>query len=485
MKFIVKMHPEISIKSRSVRIRFTKILESNIKVVLRRVDEKAWVQKQWDCLEVQVSDHKREIAIERLQCIPGVAFFTEVKQSEFVDFDDTCQKVIDLYRSDVEGKTFCVRVKRRGHHDFSSKDLERYVGGFLNQSIESASVKLTAPQMTVRLEVANDKLFLMGDRFEGLGGFPIATQDDVLSLISGGYDSGVASYLTMRRGYKTHFIFFNLGGSAHEIGVKQVSYYLWEKYGVSHRVKFISVDFQPVVAEILENIDSGLMGVVLKRMMMRAASAVAGRMGYNALVTGEALGQVSSQTLINLGLIDKVTEQLIVRPLITTDKQEIIDIAKQIGTEDFAKTMPEYCGVISKKPNIAAKQEKVEATEANFYMPLIEQVVNDATVYDIRDLAKQAEQEVTEVASVSELSANHIIIDVRSDEEEENEPLEVSGAQIIHIPFFKLATKFADLAQDKHYLLYCKKGVMSRLQALYLHEQGFKNVSLFQPDLVK
>lgn len=481
IKFIVKMHPEISIKSRSVRLRFTKILESNIKNVLRRVDEKAWVQKQWDCLEVKVSDDKRDIAIERMQCVPGIAFFSEVKQSDFVSFDDVCDKVLALYRQDVEGKTFCVRVKRRGHHEFSSKDLERYVGGYLNQTIESASVKLTRPQMTVNLEVSNDQLFLIGERFQGLGGFPIATQDDVLSLISGGYDSGVASYLTMRRGYKTHYLFFNLGGAAHEIGVKQVSYYLWEKYGVSHRVKFISVDFQPVVAEILENIDSGLMGVVLKRMMMRAASLVAARMGHNALVTGEALGQVSSQTLINLGLIDKVTEQLIVRPLITTDKQEIIDIAREIGTEDFAKTMPEYCGVISQKPNIAAREDKVEATEAKFHMPLIEQVVNDASVYDIRDLAKEAEEEVKEVASVSALTENQIIIDVRSAEEEENEPLEVEGATILHIPFFKLATKFADLDQSQHYLLYCKKGVMSRLQALYLHEQGYQNVSLFQP----
>lgn len=483
IKFIVKMHPEISIKSRSVRLRFTKILESNIKNVLRRVDEKAWVQKQWDCLEVRVSDDKREIAIERMMCIPGITFFSEVKQSDFIDFDDTCEKVLSLYRHDIEGKTFCVRVKRRGHHDFSSKDLERYVGGAMNQSVDSATVKLTKPEVTINLEVSNDQLFLIGDRHTGLGGFPIATQDEVLSLISGGYDSGVASYLTMRRGFKTHFLFFNLGGAAHEIGVKQVSYYLWEKYGVSHRVKFISVDFQPVVAEILENIDSGLMGVVLKRMMMRAASMAAKRMGYPALVTGEALGQVSSQTLINLGLIDKVTDTLIVRPLITTDKQDIINTAREIGTEDFAKTMPEYCGVISQKPNVAAREDKVEKAESFFHMPLIEQVVNDAKVYDIRDLAKEAQEEVAEVASVSELSANQVIIDVRSAEEEENEPLEIEGAEIIHIPFFKVATKFPELSQDKHYLLYCKKGVMSRLQALLLHEQGFKNVSLFQPDV--
>ncbi len=90
------------------------------------------------------------------------------------------------------------------------------------------------------------------------------------------------------------------------------------------------------------------MGVVLKRMMVRAASKVAERYGVQALVTGEALGQVSSQTLTNLRLIDNVSDTLILRPLISHDKEHIIDLARKIGTEDFARTMPEYCGVISK-----------------------------------------------------------------------------------------------------------------------------------------
>ncbi|MER2493075.1 tRNA uracil 4-sulfurtransferase ThiI [Catenovulum sediminis] len=481
MKFIVKMHPEISIKSRSVRIRFTKILESNIKNVLRKVDEKAWVQKQWDCVEARVSDDKREIAIERLQCIPGVTSFAEVQQSPFVSFDETCEKILSIYASQIEHKSFCVRVRRRGKHDFTSKDLEQYVGGALNQKVESARVQLKKPEVEINLEVANDQLFLIGTRYKGLGGFPIATQDETISLISGGFDSGVASFLTMRRGIKTHFLFFNLGGAAHEIGVKQVSYFLWAKYGISHRVKFISVDFQPVVAEILETIDSGLMGVVLKRMMLRAASLVAERMNIKAVVTGEALGQVSSQTLSNLSLIDKVTDTLVVRPLVTMDKQDIIDLARQIGTEDFAKTMPEYCGVISQRPNIAAPEHKVLAAEDCFHMPLIEQVVDEAKVYDIRQLKTETQEVVSEVESLTEVAENQVIIDVRSVEEEELEPLDIENVEVLHIPFFKLATQFPDLQQDKEYLLYCKKGVMSRLQALYLIEQGYKNVKLFQP----
>ena len=210
--------------------------------------------------------------------------------------------------------------------------MERYVGGGLNQHIESARVSLTAPQVTVKLEINDDQLVRVKSRLEGQGGYPIGTQEDVLSLISGGFDSGVSSYMLMRRGCRVHYCFFNLGGAAHEIGVKQVAHYLWNRFGSSHRVRFIAVDFEPVVGEILEKIEDGQMGVVLKRMMVRAASSIAERYGVQALVTGEALGQVSSQTLTNPRLIDNVSATLTLRPLISHDKEHIIKISREFGT---------------------------------------------------------------------------------------------------------------------------------------------------------
>ena len=168
-------------------------------------------------------------------------------------------------------------------------------------------MKLTNPEVTVHLEVEDDRLLLIKGRYEGIGGFPDRHPEDVLSLISGGFDSGVSSYMLMRRGCRVHYCFFNLGGAAHEIGVRQVAHYLWNRFGSSHRVRFVAINFEPVVGEILEKIDDGQMGVILKRMMVRAASKVAERYGVQALVTGEALGQVSSQTLTNLRLIDNVS----------------------------------------------------------------------------------------------------------------------------------------------------------------------------------
>ncbi|MBB1466105.1 tRNA uracil 4-sulfurtransferase ThiI [Vibrio splendidus] len=482
MKFIVKPHPEIFIKSESVRKRFTKILERNIRTILQRRTESVAVFNRRDYIEVtSESDKYFKETLEVLTQTPGIHHSLEVQQSEFKDLHNIYEQVLERSGALIEGKTFSVRAKRRGKHDFTSIELERYVGGGLNQAVESAKVKLKNPDITVKVEVENEKLNQVIERHKGLGGFPLGTQEDLLSLISGGFDSGVSSYLHIKRGSKVHYCFFNLGGPAHEIGVKQVSHYLWDKYGSSAKVKFISIDFEPVVAEILENVEDGQMGVVLKRMFMRAGGMVAERFGIEALVTGEALGQVSSQTLTNLRHIDNVTDTLILRPLINWDKEDIIDLSRKIGTEDFAKVMPEYCGVISKKPTVKAKKGKLEAEEAKFNFEVLEQVIENARVMDIRDIEKESQEQAPEVEQVQAVAEHAIVLDIRSPDEEDESPLEIDGVEIKHIPFFKLSTQFGDLDQEKEYLLYCDRGVMSRLQALYLKEQGFHNVKVYRP----
>ncbi|WP_087024325.1 tRNA uracil 4-sulfurtransferase ThiI [Thaumasiovibrio subtropicus] len=482
MKFIVKPHPEIFVKSDSVRKRFTKILECNIRIILKRKTDAVAVYNRRDHIEVVPKQASlRETVLEVLTNTPGIHHVLEVQQTEFTDLHDIYEQTLALVAPQLEGKTFCVRAKRRGKHDFTSIELERYVGGGLNQAVASASVKLKKPDVTVNIEVDNEKLNQVLARYEGLGGFPLGTQEDVLSLISGGFDSGVSSYLHIKRGSKVHYCFFNLGGPAHEIGVKQVSSFLWNKYGSSAKVKFISIDFEPVVAEILEKIDDGQMGVVLKRMFMRAAGMVAERFGIQALVTGEALGQVSSQTLTNLRHIDGVTDSLILRPLINWDKNDIINLARDIGTEDFAKTMPEFCGVISKNPTVKAVKEKLETEEAKFDFGLLEQVVQDARIIDIRTIEKESQEQAPEIEMVEEITDQEVVLDIRSPDEEDESPLEIDGVEVKHIPFYKLATQFGDLDQSKTYLLYCDRGVMSRLQALYLQENGFANVKVYRP----
>ncbi|CRL62433.1 tRNA uracil 4-sulfurtransferase ThiI [Proteus vulgaris] len=481
MKFIIKLFPEITIKSQSVRIRFIKILTSNIRNVLNTIGDEITVVRNWDNIVVVSKDEsKSEAVCDALTRIPGIHHFLQVEEHPYTDLHNIFEQTFAAFKHLVENKTFCVRAKRRGKHSFTSNEVERYVGGGFNQHVESAKVKLTRPDVTINLEIEDDKLILVNARYEGIGGFPIGTQEDVLSLISGGYDSGVSSYMLMRRGSRVHYCFFNLGGSAHEIGVKQVAHYLWNRFGRSHKVHFVAVDFEPVVAEILEKVDDGQMGVVLKRMMVRAASRVAERYGVQAIVTGEALGQVSSQTLTNLRLIDNATDTLILRPLITHDKENIINIARQIGTEDFARTMPEFCGVISKSPTVKAVKAKIEAEEEKFDFSILDSVVENAKNMDIRRIAEETVQQVTEVEMVSEFGTNDVILDIRSPEEQETSPLKMDGIDVKELPFYKLSTQFGDLDKAKTYLLYCDRGMMSRLQALYLREQGFENIKVYR-----
>ncbi|NIG62190.1 MAG: tRNA 4-thiouridine(8) synthase ThiI [Serratia symbiotica] len=482
MKFIIKLFPEITIKSQSVRLRFIKILSTNIRNILKQYDETLAVVRHWDHIEVRAKDEKQHLVIaDALTRIPGIHHILAVEDRTYTDIHHIFEQTLAAYREQLVGKTFCMRVKRRGKQNFNSQDLERYVGGGLNQHIESARVNLSCPQVTVNLEIEGNKLMLVKGRSEGIGGYPVGTQEDVLSLISGGFDSGVSSYMLMRRGCRVHFCFFNLGGTAHEIGVKQVAHYLWNRFAISHKVRFVAIDFKPVVGEILEKVDDGQMGVVLKRMMVRAASQVAERYGVQALVTGEALGQASSQTLTNLRLIDNASDTLILRPLISHDKEHIIKVAREIGTEDFAKTMPEYCGVISKSPTVKAIKAKIEEEESHFDFSILDRVVSEAKNVDIRTIDEQAQEQVAEVETFVNFSADDVIIDIRSNDEQEDKPLQLAQVEVKPLPFYKLGSQFCTLDQSKTYLLYCERGVMSRLQALYLLEQGYSNVKVYRP----
>lgn len=477
MKYIIKLHPEIMMKSDTVRKRFVKILAGNLRHILKPIDDTTAVVVHWDYIEVRHKNDEHYFAIiDKLQCTSGIHHILEVEESPFTDLHDIFLQTLPKVKDSLENKSFCVRVKRRGVHPFTSMEVAQYVGGGLNQAIASAKVQLKNPDITVKIELENDKMLFVKARHEGMGGFPMSTQEDVLSLISGGFDSGVASYEFIRRGSRVHYLFFNMGGKTHEIGTKQMAYTLWERYSSSHKVRFTSVDFEPVVGEILTKIDDGQMGVVLKRMMVRVASQLAHKERINAIVTGEAVGQVASQTLTNLAMIDKASDVLILRPLITKDKADIIMMAEKIGTADIAKSMPEFCGVISKSPTVKAVEHKLKDTEREFDFAILQHAIDTAITIDIREIKHQT-YETGDIQTVQTVGENEVVIDIRSMDEVEGDPLDIPHA---HIPFYKLGSEFEHLDNTKTYLLYCKKGVMSGLQAVYLKDKGFLNVKVFK-----
>ena len=481
MKFVIKLFPEIIVKSRPVRKQFIAQLRKNLKKVLSPIVENPRLKGTWDFIELDIEENKAQLEAQilaRLQNTPGIEFILKVNEHQFESIQDICEIAIKEFSHKLKNKSFCLRVKRSGKHPFSSIEVERQAGGALLHNSEASKVQLKNPDLEVQMEIRGEQLMTVVERYEGIGGFPIGQQDSCVSLISGGYDSTVSSYLMMKRGVRTHFCFFNLGGMAHEVGVKQVAHYMWEKYASSHRTLFISIPFEEVVSEILKRVDQSQMGVILKRMMLRVAEKVAIEFNAPGIVTGEAVGQVSSQTLTNLSIIDSVTNSLVMRPLIVMDKPEIINISRQIGTEEFAAVMPEYCGVISNKPTTRAKIHKIEKEEARFDFEILEKAFANRKVENI-DQIYDSIVNLEEVEIVALPGKSDVVIDIRHPQEMAVAPLNLTANEVLAIPFYKLQST-EQLNKSSDYLLYCDKGIMSQLQAEELISKGFQ-VKVYQP----
>lgn len=486
MKFLLKFYSEIIVKSRPVRERFSKILDSNLRTVLRAIDPDVKLVRHWNFIRVASSTDQPEVIKQLKHALtrtPGVESVASMHEFPLGTMEEVADIAIAHYVPQLQpNSTFCVRVRRSGTHSFRSMDLERYVGHRIGKVRTDLRVNLTHPDKLINLEVEKKTLYLIDEIIPGLGGFPLGTQESVLSLMSGGYDSSVASFEMIRRGIKTNYLFFNLGGTRHEAAVREVAWHLWHRYGASHRISFLTVPFEAVMGEILESVDEGYRGVVLKRMMLRAATALANRFHIDALVTGESIGQVSSQTLRNLSVIDAVTDKLVLRPLIVMDKQNIINKAKWIGTEPLTRSLPEYCGTISTRPVVDARLDRITSKEERFDFSVLDDAVAAFTELDIRELATPMtvlEDESVDV--VNSVWPNDVVIDIRAPAEQEDAPLVIEGVEVLKIPFYRLAQMSKSFDAAKRHLLYCDRGTMSKIQAAQLIKRGISLAKAYHP----
>ncbi len=478
-KFIIKLFPEIMVKGNAVKKKMVSQLHDNLRTQLIRVQPNIETKRYWDKIEIFCEDICLEQVLNILIKTPGVEQVLQAEQSQALTLEEIATQTAKIAIPKIAGKTFVVRAKRTGTHDFTSFDIERFVGAYIYKNGQPKGVDLHNPQVKIELEYHQNQLNVIQKRHKGLGGFPLGTQGELLSLMSGGFDSTIASYLTIKRGLKTHYIFFNLGGDAHEIGVKQVAFYLWGQYASSHRVQFISVPFADVVTELFDSSHESYMGVILKRLMLLAAEKVADNMGIDALVTGESVAQVSSQTLRNLALIDKVSSKLILRPLATMDKPEIMAMADKIGTRHYAESMPEYCGVISTNPVINGSFKRIEKEFAKFNLNVLDKAVENSTTIAVDQIIKDINNNPV-VDVVNKVSNYEVVIDIRKPIEITNKPLELTTI-CLEIPFFELKQQIKKLDNSVNYLLYCEKGVMSQLHAQYLIDEGFNNIKVYRP----
>jgi len=491
MKYLIKLWSEITIKSEAVRRSCIWRLKKNINLHLDFHNIDCSFDWDWDRFTVDVFDGEDHFKItDILKNIPGIENFFPVIEYIIPDSILSNQEKIfeyfsfilsEYFSSKIEWKSFVVRAHRVGNHIFWSEDLERYVWEYLLSNTNNTRVSLKEPDITVGIDIRDNIAYILTEKIKGTSWFPVGFQWKLLSLISWWYDSSVATQSLIKRWCEVDYLFFNLWWSAHELGVKQMSYHLWSQFSIPYkRAKFISVPFDDVVNELMIKVPARYRSIILKRLMLKAADSIAQKY-YSGIIKWDSVGQVSSQTLLNLKVIDTACECMILRPLIWMNKIDIINISKNIWTYDYASSMPEYCGLISKKPETKAKLEDILEVEKSLSSDLLEVALQQSTLESISDVLFTWFKEC-DIEEVRDKKDQDIVIDIRDPELIKKSPLSQKWIQgSIEIPFYSINNKFYQLDQSVTYLFYCDKWVLSHLHGLYLRDKWFTNIKVIRP----
>ena len=481
---LLRYFSEMTLKSAPVRGCQRRQLQRNLRCLL---GGRAQLREAWNQIAVHPAADLPSAAGEELRELlrrtPGIAKLLEVDECALPGLGALASLAVAAWGERIAGRRFAVRCRRVGCHPFSSQDVERRLGAELLRC-GAAGVDLRHPEELLRLELRGQRALFVRRQWEGLGGFPLGSQGGALSLLSGGYDSAVASYRVLRRGLITHYCFFDLGAPGQEAVARQVALWLWRRHAASHRAHFHAVPFAAVMDEILRQTPGPLAGVVLKRAMLRAASLVAQRAGIDLLVTGDSLAQVSSQTPANLVAVDGAAELLVLRPLITEHKVDIIAEARRIGTAQFSEGVPESCAGASHRPRTRVSPQTAAAAEALCRPQLLQWAVAHCRRHALdRPLPEPpVGRAADDAVSVARIAApGSVIIDLRAPSEARNRPLRGATVEILRIPSYELGTRLAHLPPDRQYLLYCQRGALSRLHAARLRDRGYARVAVYRP----
>jgi thiamine biosynthesis protein ThiI len=282
----------------------------------------------------------------------------------------------------VEGKTFAVRVRRRGRQGWTSVEAERTIGTLLDPY--GAGVDLSKPQIEVRVHAHEADAYVVEQVFEGPDGLPIGVGGRALALISGGFDSAVAAWMMMRRGLRVDHLHFLIDCFQSEHAIT-VTHELCRHWGHGRRAVMHVVNFEPVKEALKKDVSSRVRQVVLKQLMVAVADRLAARESYRALITGDSLGQVSSQTLEHLAAVDRYTERPVLRPLAGMTKQEIIAWARLIGTHDLSARAHEVCDLSDGPVAVAARRPELERAHQALPDDLVEQALASCQVLVVED----------------------------------------------------------------------------------------------------
>jgi tRNA uracil 4-sulfurtransferase len=463
---LVRLGGEVTIKSRRTRAAFLRRLHRNMSDALRSAGIEYSIEPVWGRVFVRASS---PLALSVLARVFGISSISRVEHSLPPDLDAIVAGAGELCRDIVAGRRFAVRARRTGRHSFSSRDVEQQLGAALLPYAER--VDLSSPEVTVFVEVRDEAAYVFSERVDGAGGLPLGVEGRAVALLSGGYDSAVAAWLLLKRGVALDYVFCNLGGDAYERAVVQVGKALADEWSYGTRPRLHVVDFADVLQELKEKTRDAYWQVVLKRLMYRAACMVAGERGAGAVVTGEAMGQVSSQTLANLRAIETVAALPVLRPLIGFDKDEIIDRARSIGTAALSEQVKEYCAIAPGYPVTAARVDRVDIEEGRMDLSILDGAVAGRRQLDLRGLTPS--DLAAPYLFIDTVPDDAVVIDCRPASQYRNWHLK--GAS--HMEEWELLRDFRRFDKGPTYVLYCAHGIQTAYLAERMQRHGYEAYS--------
>jgi len=281
----------------------------------------------------------------------------------------------------------------------------------------------------------------------------------------------VAAWMALRRGIRLDYVFCNLGGSAYERMVVEVTKVLADRWSYGTRPRLHVLEFGPVVEAMKERAKPAYVQVVLKRFMYRAAAEIGGRIGAEALVTGESIGQVSSQTLTNLRAIDGASDLPVLRPLLGFHKEEILARAREIGTHDLSARVREYCDLGSGRPVTASSPEAAAAQEEAVGREELSTAIAGCRTVDLRGL--RIEEMAGAALYVGTVPEGAAVIDTRPSEAFEG--WHWPGAERRDLS--DLQNNFKDLDRTETYVLVCAEGIRTAYLVEEMQREGYEAYS--------
>jgi tRNA uracil 4-sulfurtransferase len=358
---ILVRYGEISTKGRN-RKMFTAKLRENILQALKDFPTIS-VSASRDRLHIQLGEENGEEIIPRLEKIFGIQSFSPVvKVSQ--DIEEINQAGLALVqKSFTPGKTFKVSA-RRADKKFSmdTNELNYEVGSYILRNMDGLKVDVKNPDINLNVEVRKEGVYLSSEIYQGSTGMPVGASGKAMLMLSGGIDSPVAGYLTMKRGVEVEAVHFHSPPFTSERAKQKVIDLSKKLSAFSGKVKLHIVPFTKIQQTIHDQVPENYTMTSTRRMMLRIADEIREKNEGLALVTGESLGQVASQTLESMQAINDVTNTPVLRPLIAMDKLEIIDIAQKIDTHDISILPYEDCCTIFTPPAPKTRPKKDKVT---------------------------------------------------------------------------------------------------------------------------